>query len=118
MGHWYEVFALHRVRILIPGCYGLARTVQFLAVALDASHGLLGPVDITRYSLVLPKVLIADAGTMAGNAIIFHRGSLTKLMPGDKTAAHLIRAADMALPAGRVTLLTMIFKGRSQRGTF
>jgi hypothetical protein len=112
------VFALHPVRVLIPGSYGLARTVQFLAVTFGAGHGLLGPVNVTRDSLILPEVLSADTRTMTGNTVILHGGSIPELMPGNKTAAYLIRPADMTLPAGRVALLAVIFKGRGQRRTF
>jgi len=112
------VLAFDGVRVLIPGGYGLVRTVKFLAVALGTDHALPGPVDITRNSLILAKVLGTNAGTVAGNTVVLHGRSLAKLVSGNKAPAHLVRPADMTLPARRVALLAVTFKGRGQRGTF
>jgi len=111
------VFALHYVRVLIPSSYGLPRTVEFLAVAFGTGHGLPGPVNISRNSLILPEVLGTDTCTVTGNTVVLHGGSLPELMPGNKAAAQFIRPADMTLPARRVALLAVVFKGCSQRGT-
>jgi len=111
------VFALDYIRVLIPGSCGLARTVEFLAVALGAGHGGLSPVDISRQTFVFPEVFGADAGTVACSTIVLHGRSLAELVSGNKTAVQLIRSADVTLPAGGVTLLAVIFKGRGQRGT-
>ena len=109
------VIALHHVRILIPGSYGLAGTVKFLAVAFGADHALLGPVNVTRDSLILPEILSTNTGAVTGNTVVLHGWSFPKLVPGNKPATHLIRSADMTLPARGVALLTMILKGCGQR---
>jgi len=111
------IFALHHGRVLIPGSCGLARTVELLAVAGDTSHGLLCPVDISWNALIFPEVLGADTGAVAGDTVIFHGWSLAELVPGNKSAAHLIRPADVALPARSVALLAVVFKGCGQWGT-
>jgi len=105
------VVALHHVQILIPGSYGLVRTVEFLTVAFGTGHGLPGPVNVTRDSLILPEILSANTGAVTGHAVILGGWSLAELMFIKKTAAHLLRAADMALTTGSVALLTMILKG-------
>ena len=87
-------------------------------MALGTDHALLGPVDITRDSLILTEVLSANAGAVAGNTVVLHRGSLAELVSGNKATTHLIRPADMTLTAGCVALLAMILKGCGQRGTF
>jgi len=71
-------------------------------------------VDIGRKSFIFPEVFGADAGAVTGNAVILHRWSLAEFMAGNKAALHLIRTADVTLPAGCVTLLAMIFKHCSQ----
>jgi len=107
----------HYIWVLISGGYRLIRTMEFLAVALGTNHALLGPVDITRDVLILSEVFSTDTGTMAGNTVILHRGSLPEFMPGNKSPAHLIWSADMTLSTRRVALLTVVFKGCSQWGT-
>jgi len=91
--------------------------MEFLAVAHGTNHALLGPVDITRNVLILSEVFSSDTGTMTGNAVILHRGSLPEFMPGNKSPTHLIWSANMTLSAGRVALLAVVFKGCSQWGT-
>lgn len=110
------VVALHHVRILIPGSYWLARTVEFLAVAFGADHALLGPVNVTRDSLILPEILSANTGAVTGDTVILHGGSSPKLVLGNKSPAQFIRSTDMTLPARSVALLAMILKGCGQWG--
>ena len=57
------VFALDCIRVLVPGSGGLSRAVEFLAVALGAGQAGLGPVNITRDSLIFPEIFRTDAGT-------------------------------------------------------
>jgi len=111
------VFAFHHGRVLIPGSGRLARTMEFLAVALGTGHGLPGPVNISRDALILPEVLGTDTGAVTGGTAVLHGGSIPEFMPGNKAATHLIRPADMALTAGCVALLAVIFQHRGQRGT-
>jgi len=108
------VLALDYVRVLIPGVYGLSRAVELLAVAFGTGQAGLSPVDISRNSLIFPKVFSADAGTMTSNAVVLRRGSLAELVPGDKPPTQLIRSADVTLTTGGVALLAVIFKSRGK----
>jgi hypothetical protein len=112
------VFTLDHIRILIPASHGLARTVEFLAVAFGTGHTGLSPVDITRYPLIIAEVFIADTGTVAGHAVVLCGGGLAKLVPGNKSPARLIRSANMALTTGGVAFVAVIFKGFGKRGAF
>jgi hypothetical protein len=61
-------------------------------------------MDVGVVALVLPEVVEADAGPMARRAVLGDVGGAPHLVSSvaDQTAADTIRAADVALPAGRV----------------
>jgi hypothetical protein len=74
-------------------------------------------MDITRNSFIFPEVFGTDTGTVTGNTVVLHGRSLPELVSGNKAPTHLIRSADVTLSAGCMTLLTVVFKSRGQRGT-
>ena len=92
--------------------------MEFLAMALGTGHSSLRPVNISRNSFILSQVLSTNTGAMTGNTVVLRRRSLLELMIGKKPPTHLIRAADMTLATGRMTLLAVVFKSLGKLGAF
>jgi len=78
----------------------------------------LSPVDVGRDTCIFAEVFGADTRAVTGDAVVLRGGSFAEFVAGNEAAFHLIRAADVTLPAGGVTLLAVIFKRRIQRGAF
>ena len=64
------VFTFCCIRIIIAAVCQFSRAMKLLAVAIGAEHCRLSPVDVGRETLIFPEVLGANAGAVAGNAVI------------------------------------------------
>jgi hypothetical protein len=108
--------ALVRSVTLDAFCSG---AVHILAgVAAHAVHALEAEVRIARDSLVLAKVLIPHAASMAGCAVLGHGWGLINHMPIHESATHVARLADVTISATRVAGRTVIAKHRMHRFLF
>jgi hypothetical protein len=78
--------------------------MQFSAcMTFDAVHACFAKVNVTGNTFILAEEFITHAAAVTGGAGAGHRWGFLKDVPREKSAAHILGLADVALAAGRVT---------------